>query len=690
MVWYSYGNTLNAIALLVSSLSYNRDTFADSTAMQQNQTYQEKNYHINWIASVREEMRDFLTIFVGRLQNSGVLNTLLFALSTGFLCEGRLDSNAPQPLVLAYYSSLMVSMLYFACSILFSFVGAACAYDEGTKFMMKFVPDVPDLYNFDFVSQLLEWEGKGEALRVPFVMDPRRLAEKKERQRAKAEPEGHSERLEKMRKSFKEPTTVDYLRKGTAQWKSSPERDLEMDGAERSFYEIINQYTLLWEPCCLASDDAMALGVFALLQSFAYYFYGLDMTWPPKARMAMFVTMTLAAFSLAQGLTRFLTLKSQPVLQCRDGNEGTYKLKHWLLKLLMLLGPAMVVSSVVYQDDAMLITGYVSHGAHHAFLACLLVQSLLVPKESSSVPAHPEEQHSVLGSTSTAQVKSDPWLEARESPELMLRQLWINGETAAKQTSMFMSRLLLKSHVLAFLPWAWLALVSSQALASRHAGVVAEFSELRVSWSSSSSFFQARAMTCSSGRVWLASENGVFEVVGGIEGGFVKAVGCAELPLDDGVQDIAAQCSESGCWPLVLGKSGRLYNCGLMKDEATVPLTELQGVSGIAFADQELYVRKLETILHLPSRQAAARPLPGLMGFDILPSQPGNDVFLFSADKAATVQIQRAAGELQKWASPPELPLLRAACAIDSFRVLAAVQDPGAEYHPRLVIFQLR
>ena len=178
MVWYSYGNMLNALAVVISSLSYNRDTFADSVAMQQNQMYQEKNYHINWIASVREEMRDFLTIFMGKLQNTGVLNTLLFGISTGFLCEGELDRNAPDSLVFAYYSFLIISMLYFGCSILFCFIGLAIACAESRRFLLKFVPDVHDAYNVDYITKLLQWEGKGEALRVPFVMEPRRLAEK--------------------------------------------------------------------------------------------------------------------------------------------------------------------------------------------------------------------------------------------------------------------------------------------------------------------------------------------------------------------------------------------------------------------------------------------------------------------------------------------------------------------------------
>ena len=178
MVWYSYGHMLNAVSVLVSSLAYNRDTFADSTAMQQNQTYQEKNYHIAWIASIREEMRDFLTIFIGRLHTSGVLNTLLFAVSTGFLCEGRLDDDAPAALAYAYYSSLIASMLYFGCSILFCFIGVARAYDESRKFLLKFVPDVPDSYQFDFLTQFLEWEGKSEAVRLPFVMEPGPLCRK--------------------------------------------------------------------------------------------------------------------------------------------------------------------------------------------------------------------------------------------------------------------------------------------------------------------------------------------------------------------------------------------------------------------------------------------------------------------------------------------------------------------------------
>ena len=716
MVWYSYGNMLNALAVVVSSLSYNRDTFADSVAMQQNQMYQEKNYHINWIASVREEMRDFLTIFMGKLQNTGVLNTLLFGISTGFLCEGELDRNAPDSLAFAYYSLLIISMLYFGCSILFCFIGLAIACAESRRFLLKFVPDVHDAYNVDYITKLLQWEGKGEALRVPFVMEPRRLAEKKEKQKqagateANAAKEDFYDHFESMMHEFNEPTEVEYLRKGgttTRFWEGSPtsaEGDEEMGEGERlenSFYELIGRYSLLWDSCSMASHNSMLVGVFALWQSFSYYLFGHDMNRSLQARLGMYVTTTIASLALGGQLGRLLTVKTELDRKEHGAGEECFdpgrKLKHWVLKLLMILAPALVMSGALCANEVLLVQGYLAHGALHAYLAVFLFRALCkLPQQSGLPPAHPEKIRRLrgkgYGSKQADLDRGDAGLEPRESPEPMLRHLLFESEKKAMQTAMFMKRLLLKSHLVACLPWAWLALGAFQAMAVEVGNdSEVDVTEVNVTWGSHA-FFSARSMTCSlGGQVWLASDDGVFAIARGADGGGVESIDCPALPLDENVKDVSALCSESSCWPAVLGSSGKLYSCNPDPDAAINPFTELPGISGFALAGEGFYVRKNNSILHFPARTSVARPLPGLIGFDILPNAGGEDLFLFSADRAASIQLRSAAnGELRKWALPAQLPPLRAACAIAPTAVLAAVQDPRSEDHPRLLLFDLK
>lgn len=715
MVWYSYGNMLNALAVVISSLSYNRDTFADSVAMQQNQMYQEKNYHINWIASVREEMRDFLTIFMGKLQNTGVLNTLLFGISTGFLCEGELDRNAPDSLVFAYYSFLIISMLYFGCSILFCFIGLAIACAESRRFLLKFVPDVHDAYNVDYITKLLQWEGKGEALRVPFVMEPRRLAEKKEKQKQAGAAEANTakedfyDHFESMMHEFNEPTEVEYLRKGgttTRFWEGSPtsaESDEEMGEGERlenSFYEVIGRYSLLWDSCSLASHNSMMVGVFALWQSFSYYLFGHDMNRSLQARLGMYVTTTIASLALGGQLCRLLSVKTEldrnehhgAGEECFDPGR---KLKHWVLKLLMILAPALVMSGALCASEVLLVQGYLAHGALHACLAGFLFRALRkLPQAQQSAkglpPAQPEKMRRLRGKGCGSD-RGEAGLEARESPEPMLRQLLYESEKKAMQTAIFMKRLLLKSHLVACLPWAWLAVGTLQAMAVEAGnGSEVDVTEVNVTWASHA-FFSARSMTCSqSGQVWISSDDGVFAIAHGADGGGVESIDCPALPLDEDVLDISALCSESSCWPAVLGASGRLYSCNPNSHGVMNPFKELSGISGFALAAGEgFYVRKNYSILHFPSRKSVARPLSGLIGFDVLPNAGGEDLFLYSVDKAASIRLRSSAnGELQKWALPAQLPRLRAACALTPTTVLAAMQDPSSEDHPRL--FRLR
>ena len=412
----------------------------DSIAMQQNQMYQEKNYHITWIASVREEMRDFLTIFVGRLQNTGLLNTLLFGISTAFLCEGELDNEAPDSLVYAYYSSLIISMLYFGCSILFCFIGAASAYAESRKFMLKFVPDVHDAYNFDYISQLLEWETKGEALRVPFVMESKRLAEKRERKKHKegksAEPEDFFEKFDRRMKDFNESTKVDYLHKGGTNahfWGVSPTNESDEERGEgpleQSFYEIIGGYNLLWEPCSLASHNSMMLGVFALCESFSYFLIGRHMERSLQDRLGMFATMTIAALAFVGRVSsRLVTVESELDLKghhIRDEDclNPSRKLKDLALKLLMLLGPLTVMSGVFLPEDGLVLVGYMSHGALHAYLAFFLLRSFPSEKKQSGLPPpRPEKLRRLAQGKGTGSKQEDPELGI-QATGLLLRNL---------------------------------------------------------------------------------------------------------------------------------------------------------------------------------------------------------------------------------------------------------------------------
>ena len=388
----------------------------------------------------------------------------------------------------------------------------------------------------------------------------------------------------------------------------------------------------------------MALGAFALCQSFAYYLFGVDTSLPSRARLSMFATLGIAGLTFSGRLSQLLAPKFEldsKASDCEDAAflEQTRDLKHWVLKLLMLLGPVTVMSGIVCQEDALLVTGYFSHAAYHAFLAFFLLRCLRDPQKQSQLPPpRPEKVNQLTRgmASRTPADPTDPWLEERESPELMLRELVYKGEKAALQTISFMKRLLFKSHLVVGLPWLWLAGAALHGIATMHAheGREVSFTELNVTWSDR--FFPAQAMSCAqSGQVWLASEHGVFEIQNGLDGGSVQSLDCPDLPVGEGVQDIVGQCTEDGCWPLVLGRSGTLYDCG-PKDRPTTgssPLSRLRGISGVATAGKDFYVSMNQTVLALKTRESVTPPLPDMIGFDVVPNMAGDDVFVFSKKK---------------------------------------------------------
>eukprot|EP00913_Durusdinium_trenchii_P019221 g18063.t1 len=244
------GHVLTAGSLAFDTLEYNRDGFAAAAGMRQNQMYQEKSYHINLIAALRRS------------------DTLLFGIAAGFLCEGEINESAADFMVHAYYTSMVVSVLYFGLSMVFAVLGVTLAYSESRQFLLNVVPDPLDKYDFDYMSQLKEFERDSQAYRVPVLSSlVMSMQTKKKSKEGRVPMEELPRGASKQRASGRASTARAAL-------EQKAEETIGRPPEPRSYFEVLGEYNSLWEPCSTASHECMAHGIFGLCQGFAMFVLG--------------------------------------------------------------------------------------------------------------------------------------------------------------------------------------------------------------------------------------------------------------------------------------------------------------------------------------------------------------------------------------------------------------------------------
>jgi len=79
--WFSVLGT--GIQSTFAWATFNRDAFVDNVSMRQQQRYQQRNYHISWIAFSRDDIRDMMGISVNRINNYMIVGTLILSIAGG-------------------------------------------------------------------------------------------------------------------------------------------------------------------------------------------------------------------------------------------------------------------------------------------------------------------------------------------------------------------------------------------------------------------------------------------------------------------------------------------------------------------------------------------------------------------------------------------------------------------------------
>lgn len=623
------GHVLTAGSLAFDTLEYNRDGFAAAAGMRQNQMYQEKSYHINLIAALREELRDFMTIFVGRMSNIMIMDTLLFGIAAGFLCEGEINESAADFMVHAYYTSMVVSVLYFGLSMVFAVLGVTLAYSESRQFLLNVVPDPLDKYDFDYMSQLKEFERDSQAYRVPVLSSlVMSMQTKKKSKEGRVPMEELPRGASKQRASGRASTARAAL-------EQKAEETIGRPPEPRSYFEVLGEYNSLWEPCSTASHECMAHGIFGLCQGFAMFVLGHNYDRSHWGSVNLFITLILSGVLVANRMV-------SPKVQSKKDH------RHWCVRLLIraltFAAPLVFLTGDLMDQEMVVMCSFLMTALLHFLFAMVTINGH--QEEPQKRPYEVEDLES-----------------GRPSPEPMLQELLRKSRRHSRQNSREATRVIAAGHAVAGAPWLSLCIWMIYYAAQRQSVMVVP-EQLDLEWPSH--VFHAHALSCAGGESFISNKLGIYR----IEDNRVEPLQCVNLAGD--LRDMTAGCGES-CWNLALTSHG-LVNCSSSQE---YPWAKSEKVNAISWSNEELYYWDGTDLIQERSR--LEMPMTSLhkdlKTFDVWPTAQGNLFFFFS--KKSVIELLNESGHLQGTWTVPQLQgeTLRGACVEDRHSVLLAMQD---------------
>lgn len=721
-------NALTAGGLAYSGLSYNRDNFSNSIQLRQSQVYQEKNYHIAWISAVREEVRDLMMNSVGVYSNDMIVTTIMLSITTGFIAQGEVQSTCPDPIAFAYYVSAVLSMINLGLSIYFAFKGMQVVFDESMRFLLAVVPDPQDKYDFDYMSQLTEKFERDfmQTFRVPLV--GALLGGQCFGKASRAE----EPQMETLAKGARAPRVTQMSKKADScpRANKSCQPVQEATDAEwigPSYYEILAQYRKLWEPCSVASHDAMAHGILNLIQGISFFLYGkLYSRGGRYGGLIMFLGVILVALLFSGGIDIFRDRARKtpehdkhqhPCVQCLDTWLFRLRLssRDILVRSLIALGPiCFIVADLM---DQQFIFGLAAlfiaiFEAVHVFSVCmrripyveLIGAHIYGPKARDVEEAHGNQ---------------------RDPPEIVLNELLVESKARSARTSLRNKEFCALGHIAGGLIWLGLSvwcftnagvqLHGDLGLQQKTPSLVsypfALVENIPVAWPSP--YFQPRSMACVPGsqQVLIANEFGVFKLPS--SGGSLVPQPC--LGLSQSIVDLAAGCSNQGnCWTLALmddgaGGSRKAVNCS--DESGTSNASELPFAAvraqliavrmpgALVFALQGGKIVDLQTRVEVdivqPDVQGTLRSMDIALSNTVTGTQEQLLLFRSPASQhlgPSVVETHMLGSAVplpwQSWQLPTGLPSLRCGCALGNNMALAVLQDEAGA--PQLVRLTLR
>ena len=256
-------------------MTFNRDAFADNVGWRQNQKYQQKNYHISWVAIARDDIRDMMGISVNRINNYMIVATLILSVAAGTVIGVSFDDHVPMFLVFAFYLCLGTSLVYLLLAIMFGVSGQNSAFTNTMKLLTYQVrPENPAEYTHDYLrqAQWIEQNGLKALFRVPGLL-PSYQEDMLKKKGIDGKP---IKDIKGQPLRSNDPEVIESMGGNRMQnlEDDTPLESLVQRSTHTWYLTKFAEFMKLWHPYDTSSKYAMGLGIISLGQGTAYFSLG--------------------------------------------------------------------------------------------------------------------------------------------------------------------------------------------------------------------------------------------------------------------------------------------------------------------------------------------------------------------------------------------------------------------------------
>mmetsp|Transcript_97187 Transcript_97187/g.173142 ORF Transcript_97187/g.173142 Transcript_97187/m.173142 type:complete len:730 (-) Transcript_97187:132-2321(-) len=156
--------------------AYNQGAYCNSVGWRQNQTYQQKNYHLGWVAIARDDVRELMSTSVNRINNYMLIATLILGIATNSLFwVNNFATSCPAFVITYFWLTMGFSILFLSMAIIFGIKGQNSAFVNTMRLLTwEIRPENPAAYDHNYMSQVQRWERFGRfssMLRMPGQSD---------------------------------------------------------------------------------------------------------------------------------------------------------------------------------------------------------------------------------------------------------------------------------------------------------------------------------------------------------------------------------------------------------------------------------------------------------------------------------------------------------------------------------------
>lgn len=167
-----FGLTSGAAQTTSAGAAYNQAAYYACLQMKQNQIYQDKNYHLSWVATARGDIRSVMQASTNRMNNYILVGTLILQTAIGMLWGDNLAGESRLFIMAIYWLTMALSILFFTVSVLLSVKGMNSAFLNTMRLLTwETRPENPAAYDYDYMKQTncFEHHGLRELFRMPGV-----------------------------------------------------------------------------------------------------------------------------------------------------------------------------------------------------------------------------------------------------------------------------------------------------------------------------------------------------------------------------------------------------------------------------------------------------------------------------------------------------------------------------------------